>query len=182
MTTFLQTASIGTGSVLPDDLSFCIGKKTLVKFILEAIDDLDVGCLGRQAVEPAAPEFERAMMLTLLTYCYATGVFSALDIELGTQHDRMIRYLCARAYPEGCAIRSFRRYHREMIGQCLTTVLRRVWELRFRGEDAEPIHGVCYLGRSLARWINLDVIPNFTKEAEQRIARAVRVDSMAMDV
>src|ERR1041385_2788330 len=109
MTTDLQSGSIRSGSFLPDDLSFCIGKKTLVKFILDAIKALGVSDLGRGAVESPAPGFEPAMMMTLLTYCYATGVFGAVDIELATQHDRMIHYLCARAYPDCCVIRSFRR-------------------------------------------------------------------------
>ena len=182
MTTHLQSGPIRNESLLPDDLSYCIGKKTLVKFILEAIEDLDASRPGRETVEPAAPDFEPAMMVTLLTYCYATGVFGALDIELSTRHDRMIHYLCARAYPDCYVIRSFRRYHRDMIAQCLTAVLRRVWELRFRGEDAEPMQGVCSLGRSLGQWADLKSTPNFKSDAERRIARAVRADSMAMDV
>jgi len=79
-------------------------------------------------------------------------------------------------------LRSFRRYHREIITRCLTAVLRRVWELRFCGEDAEPIHGPGYLGWSLGRWIDLNSSPDFAREAGQRIERAARADSMAMDV
>jgi len=84
--------------------------------------------------------------------------------------------------PDLCVIRSFRRYHRERIARCLRAVLRRVWELRFCGEDAEPIQGAGYPGCSLGRWIDLSSTPDFAREAGQRIERAIRADSMAMDV
>ena len=168
--------------MLPDDLSLYIGKKTLVKFILEAFEEPKAPLPRRAAAERVEAKLQPAMMVTLLTYCYATGIYGAVEIQLGIQHDTMIRYICARNYPDLCVIRSFRRYHREVIRQCLTAVMRRVWELRFCGEDAEPIHGAGYLFCSLGRWIDLNSTPDFAREAGQRIERAVRADSMAMDV
>ena len=121
------------------------------------------------------------MMLTLLTYCYATGVYASADIELNMQHDQMIRYLCAKNYLDSPVLREFRRYSRDRIKECLATVLRRVWELRFCDEDACPLAAASYPGASFGRWLNMRPTPDFAAEAEQRIVRAVRADSMAMD-
>jgi len=97
------------------------------------------------------------------------------------QHDRMICYLCAKNYLNLPVLREFRRYSRDRIKECLATVLRRVWELRFCDEDACPMAAASDPGASFGRWLNRRSTPDFTAEAEQRIVRAVRADSMAMD-
>ena len=111
----------------------------------------------------------------------ATGVYASTDIELSMQHDRMIRYLCAKNYLNLPVLREFRRYSRDRIKECLASVLRRVWELRFCDEDACPRAAASYPGVSFGGWLNMTPTPDFTTEAEQRIVRAVRADSMAMD-
>ena len=176
MTMILQTNPLREGPALPDDLSLYIGKKTLVLWILDILDDLNLRRPG------AANEinFSRpAVMITLLTYCYATGLYGSEEVQLASQHDSMIRYLCARSYPDPSEIRTFRRYNRERIAEGLAGVLRRVWEIRFWAEDAVPIgHG---RGTSLAGRMGVKATPNFRLEAERRIARAVRMDCMALD-
>ena len=182
MTTALENNTVLDGGFLPDDLSLYIGKKTLAKLILEGIEDLDALAPGDEESRSWNQNFRPAMMLTLLAYCYATGVYGSADIQLATQHDQMIRYLCAGDYPDLCLIRSFRRYNHERITRCLSGVLRRVWELRFCGEDAVPISRVSGSGSAPVRWTGVRAALDFRQEAEQRIVRAVRADSMAMDV
>ena len=181
MTTSAQAKPLGDGFILPNDLSVYIGKKTLVKLILDAIEGLNARTTAREAGATGNPDFQPAMMLTLLTYCYATGVYGSTDIELNMQHDRMICYLCAKNYLNLPVLREFRRYSRDRIKECLATVLRRVWELRFCDEDAYTMVAASGLGVSFGRWLNMRPTPDFTAEAEQRIVRAVRADSMAMD-
>ncbi|SRR6266566_5129146 len=181
MTTIAQANPVRDGFILPDDLSVYIGKKTLVKLILDAIEGLNARAYGSGAPATGSPEFQPALMLTLLTYCYATGVYASTDIELSTQNDQMMRYLCARSDLNLPVLREFRRYSRDRIKECLATVLRRVWELRFCDEDACPMAAASYPGVSFSRWLNMRPTPDFTTEAEQRIVRAVRADSMAMD-
>ena len=181
MTTSAQAKPLGDGFILPNDLSVYIGKKTLVKLILDAIEGLNARTAAREAGATGNPDFQPAMMLTLLTYCYATGVYGSTDIELNMQHDRMICYLCAKNYLNLPVLREFRRYSRDRIKECLATALRRVWELRFCDEDACPMAAASYLGVSFGWWLSMRPTPDFTAEAEQRIVRAVRADSMAMD-
>ena len=176
-----QIDSAREGFILPDDLSVYIGKKTLVKLILDAIEGLNARASECEATASGKQEFQPALMLTLLTYCYATGVYASTDIELSMQHDRMIRYLCAKNYLNLPVLREFRRYSRDRIKECLASVLRRVWELRFCDEDACPMAAASYLGVSFGWWLSMRPTPDFTAEAEQRIVRAVRADSMAMD-
>ena len=181
MTTIAQTCPVRGGFILPDDLSVYIGKKTLVKLILDAIEGLRARAARCESPASGHPEFQPAMLLTLLTYCYATGVYASTDIELGMQHDQMIRYLCAKNHLNLPMLREFRRYSRDRIKDCLAIVLQRVWELRFCDEDACPMPAAANPGASFGRWLDLRPTPDFEAEAEQRIVRAVRADSMAMD-
>src|SRR5438876_4416456 len=178
MTMIAQIDSAREGFILPDDLSVYIGKKTLVKLILDAIEGLNARASECEATASGKQEFQPALMLTLLTYCYATGVYASTDIELSTQHDQMIRYLCTKNYLNLPALREFRRYSRDRIKECLATVLRRVWDLRFCDVDACPVAGASDLGVSFGHWLKTIATPDFTAEAEQRIIRAVRADSM----
>ena len=180
MTTIAQSHVAREGFILPGDLSGYIGKKTLVKLILEAIEGLTARTSGCGADGAGNPELQPAMMLTLLTYCYATGIYASSDIEFGLQHDQMIRYLCAKNHVSSAVLLEFRRYSRDRIKECLATVLQRVWELRFRDEDAGPMRDAPYAGFSFGRRLNKR-IPDFMAQAEQRIVRAVQADSMAMD-
>lgn len=176
-----QTSTVREGFILPDDLSVYIGKKTLVKLILDAIEDLNAPASACESVAAGNSKFQPAMMLTLLTYCYATGVFASTEIELSTQHDQMIRYLCAQNSLNLPVLLEFRRYSRDRIKECLATVLRRVWELRFCDADACPVAAAAYPAVAFGWWPNLRPTPDFAAEAEQRIVHAVRADSMAMD-
>jgi transposase len=181
MTTTARANPIREGFLLPDDLSVFIGKKTLVKLILEAIEDFDLRTIEGGTGGPGTAGVPSASVLTFLAYCYSTGVYSSTDIEFSMHHDRMMRYLCANNYLTLPALREFRRYNRDRIQSCLATVLRRVWELRFWGEDARPVAMPCYPEASFARWLKVRPPPDFGAEAEQRIEWAVRADSMALD-
>jgi transposase len=181
MTTIAQSNSAREGLILPDDLSVYIGKKTLVKLILDSIEGLNTPESGCGVSATVGPGFQPAMMLTLLTYCYATGVYAATDIEISMQQDQMVRYLCAKNYLNLPGLLEFRRYSRDRIKECLASVLRRVWELRFCDEDACLRAGASYMEANIGRWLNMRPSPDFMAEAERRIVRAVRADSMAMD-
>jgi hypothetical protein len=119
------------------------------------------------------------MMMTLLSYCYATGVFGSGDIEQNLQADPMTRYLCARTYPDLDAIRMFRRHHGTQIRRCLATVFRQAWQLRFLSDSSA---GAAQSGFEAQFAIQPPEYPDFELEAELRLERAIRADSMALDV
>lgn len=180
------TRNVGFNAVreaLPDDLSLYVGKKTLVKLILETVQAVygERVAYERFALDNAG--FQKSMMLTLVAYCYATGVYGSGEIEHNIQRDAMTRYLCARTYPDVDAIRSFRRHHRMEIKSCLTGLFLSVWKVRFSEEaDDESVSGGSYSTLSIGRWLDLPPTPDFEREAEARLVRSIRADSMALDV
>src|SRR5262245_46550195 len=98
-------------------------------------------CLALEAVQAhqseAIPGSDRdgrrhsgAMLLTLLTYCYAVGIYGSQDIEVRAKNDRTVRYLCANNVPDWNSIRAFRRRNRLLVQGCLASLLSlaRAWE------------------------------------------------------
>src|SRR5256885_9036334 len=100
MTSTWQINPAGKGRFLPDDLSLYIGKKTLVKLVLEAMEEINARNTEREGRKSHSVAFQSVMMLTLLAYCYATAAYGSIDIQLGIQGDQMVRSLCAGDYPD----------------------------------------------------------------------------------
>src|SRR5204862_7041721 len=98
MTTNAQAKPVWDGFILPDDLSVYIGKRTLVKLILDAVEGLNARAAGHETTATGTPGFQPVRMLTLLTYCYANGVYASTDNELSIQRDHMVGYLCSTNY------------------------------------------------------------------------------------
>lgn len=159
----------GPGGV-SEDLSRLLGARTLVRLVLEAVqtvewDDPNTAPRGIPGCRPQ-------MMLTLLTYCYAAGYYGSQDIEWATQHDKTVRYICARTFPDWRAIRRFRRANREAVRNCLVRVFREVWALRCAEAGQDPEVG--------AR-IELDLARRIESTVQERLELAVILDRVALE-
>ena len=111
----------------PRDLRQALGDDILLKLALDAVQSLNPERLntaisGKDKLRPQ-------MMLTLLSFCYATRLFGSRDIEWAARHDKTVRYICAHTFPEWRVIRHFRRHNRELVERCLTYVLKKAWIL-----------------------------------------------------
>jgi hypothetical protein len=109
----------------PTDLRLVLGERRLVTLALDAIQTLDWNSPNAPRIAPAGHRPQ--MMLTLLSCCYAAGICGSQDIEWSIENDRMVRYICARTYPDWLAIRGFRRRNREWLRHCLAYIFRRTW-------------------------------------------------------
>lgn len=117
------------------DLRQRVGANTLLRWCLEAplvISD-EAGHLARKNI----CGFRPAMMLTLLSFCYASGYYGSQDIASAISNDRTVRYICARTYPDAHAIRRFRRFCRAALDQALSHVLRQA-ALEMSGGEMTP--------------------------------------------
>ena len=117
----------------PPDLRQSLGEQILLKLALDAVQAVDqsrlnLAAAGEQKLRPQ-------MLLTLLTYCYAARIYGSREIERAARHDKTVRYICARQYPDWRALRHFRRHNRELLEQCLACVLKKTWILH-----VDPTH------------------------------------------
>lgn len=101
------------GLLLPTSLSEWLPEDHLAYFISDAVDALDLQAFharyegdGRRG-QP----FDPCMMVKILIYGYATGVFSSRKMARRLHEDVAFRMLCANNYPAHRTIREFRQLH-----------------------------------------------------------------------
>ncbi len=115
---------LGAGPAMmevPADLRIWVGDWGLVTMVLDSVQAEWPEAGGAQA--GCSDRLCKPMMLTLLTYCYAAGIYASEDIELAPGRSPQILYICAGQHPEADTIRQFRRANRAQLERCLARVL-----------------------------------------------------------
>jgi len=109
--------------LLPPDLREWVPEDDLVHFVIAAVDHLDTNALRVNARGTGSAQYPPHMMLALLIYCYANGVFSSRRIERATYRDIAVRYLTADTHPDHDTVAKFRRENFEAVAACFVKVL-----------------------------------------------------------
>lgn len=116
--------------LLPPDLREWVPDDDLVHFVVEAVDTLDTGVFKVNVRGSGSPQYPPHMMLSLLIYCYANGMFSSRRIERATYRDIAIRYLTGNTHPDHDTVATFRRENFEAVAACFVHVLEMAQELK----------------------------------------------------
>jgi transposase len=98
----------------------------LVFFVLSFVEQLDLSDIERrlQAKDPRGERpYSPVMMVGLLLYGYATGVFSSRRLQRATVEDVAFRVLAAGEHPHFTTINQFRADHREALSGLFVQVL-----------------------------------------------------------
>jgi transposase len=116
----------GQSFLLPPSPSEWLPEDHLVYFVLDLLEDMDLGLIEHalqakdaRGERPYAPR----MMLALLVYGYAVGVFSSRKIERATHEDVAFRVLAAGEHPHFTTINDFRLRHRNAFADLFQQVL-----------------------------------------------------------
>jgi transposase len=116
--------------LLPPDLREWVGKDDLVHFIVEAVERVDIGAFKVNWRGHGTAQYHPRMMLALLIYCYANGIFSSRRIERATRRDVAVRFNAADTHPDHDTIAAFRRENLEAFGIAFAQVLEMARELK----------------------------------------------------
>ena len=112
-----------TQFLLPPDMRQWVPKDHLVHFIMDAVEELDVRAARVNQRGTGDEQYPPAMMLGLLVYCYASGVFSSRMIERMTYENVAVRMLCADTHPDHDTICAFRRNNGKLLAEGFAQVL-----------------------------------------------------------
>jgi transposase len=112
-----------TALLLPPDLRDWVPADHLVHFIIDAIDQIDVSAAQVNERGSGSEQYPPGMMLGLLTFSYATGVFASRRIEQSTYDHVAVRLLCADTHPDHDTICTFRRQNRTLVARCFAQLL-----------------------------------------------------------
>jgi len=86
----------------------------LARFVVDVVSALDLDAIYasyREKDGRGQPAYAPEMMVRLLLYGYATGVYSSRKIETRTYEDVAFRYLAGDRHPDHATLAEFRKRH-----------------------------------------------------------------------
>jgi len=112
-----------TGFLLPPSVDEWLPERHLARFVVEVIDGLDLrGMIGSYRGSGEA-SYHPKLLLGLLVYGYATGVFSSRKLERATYDSVAFRFIAANDHPDHDTIAVFRRRFLKQIEALFVQVL-----------------------------------------------------------
>src|SRR2546423_1894163 len=109
MSRTFKTVSYEQALDLTVRLGDCLPPEHLARFVVDSVALLDLSSLyahyGSRGGEPCAPE----VLLGLLFYGYATGMFSSRKIERATYEAVPFRFIAGNQHPDHDTLATFRR-------------------------------------------------------------------------
>ena len=95
--------------LLPPDLKAWVPDDDLVHFIVAAVERVPIGAFRTGSQPGGKAQYHPQLMLALLVYSYANGIFSSRRIERATYRDIAVRFVAANLHPDHDTIAVFRR-------------------------------------------------------------------------
>lgn len=98
--------------LLPPDMKDWLPADDLAHFIIAAAERVSMAAFQVNDRNSGKPQYHPRMMLALLVYAYANGLFSSRRIERATHRDLGVRFVTANTHPDHDTIAVFRRQNR----------------------------------------------------------------------
>lgn len=95
--------------LLPPSLQDWLPEDHLARFVVEIVGQLDLRALKAAYTGRGSQPYNPEMLLALLFYGYATGVFSSRKLERSTYDSVAFRFIAANAHPDHDTIAVFRK-------------------------------------------------------------------------
>jgi len=125
------TIDYDTPLILPPNLREWVPAGHLAHFILDVVEGMDVRQVRVNERGTGSEEYPPRMLLALLLYCYATGVFSSRRIEQATWDNVPVRMISGDTHPDHTTISTFRRENQGLLQETFVRVLELAQELKF---------------------------------------------------
>jgi transposase len=104
--------------LLPPSLQEWLPENHLARFVADIVAKLDLSSLRAKYAGRGYEAYQPEMMVALLFYGYATGVFSSRKLERATYDSVAFRYIAANQHPEHDTIATFRRRFLPEVQSC----------------------------------------------------------------
>jgi len=95
----------------------------LARFIVDIVDQLDLKAMERAYGASGSAPFHPALLLSILVYGYATGVFSSRKLENATYDSIAFRFVAADEHPDHDTLNTFRKRFLKEIEALMMQVL-----------------------------------------------------------
>ena len=98
-----------TGFLMPPSVDEWLPPRHLARFVVEVISGLDLRAMIGSYRGSGEASYHPALLLGLIIYGYATGVFSSRQLERATYDSVAFRFIAANQHPDHDTIATFRR-------------------------------------------------------------------------
>jgi transposase len=155
-----------------------------VRFILEAVEALNLQAFKVNDRGTGSPQYPPSLLLSLLIYCYANGLFSSRQIERATHENLPIRFLCANTHPDHDTLCTFRRENHALFKSAFVQVLELAHRLKVLkvgtitvDHDGTKIQANASKHSAVSYERAGEMIQQLDREVEQLMAKAEAADS-----
>lgn len=168
--------------LLPPDLREWVAEDDMVHFVIASVEAMRLSTLKVNRRGSGSEQYPPRMMLALLIYGYANGIFSSRRIERATYRDVSVRYLTADTHPDHDTICAFRRENFEAVAQAFVEVLKLAKEMGVLRVGTVSVDGT-HIGASASKDRNVRYDRAGELEAQLRLdiaqlmAQAERADA-----
>src|SRR5258706_15487414 len=95
-----RTIDRQTGFLLPPSVDEWLPEKHLARFVVEVIDGMDLRAMSGSYRGSGSASYHPRMLLGILVYGYATGIFSSRKLERATYDSVAFRFIAANDHPD----------------------------------------------------------------------------------
>jgi len=98
-----------TPYLLPPSVEDWLPERHLARYVVEVIEGLDVSAMSGAYRGSGSASYHPRLLLAILIYGYATGVFSSRKLERATYDSVAFRFVAANEHPDHDTIAAFRK-------------------------------------------------------------------------
>jgi transposase len=109
--------------LFPPSMNDWLPEHHLARFIVEIVEQLDLKPMERAYGTSGSAPFHPALLLSILVYGYATGVFSSRKLENATYDSVAFRFVAADEHPDHDTLNTFRKRFLKEIEALMVQVL-----------------------------------------------------------
>ncbi|HSO94163.1 MAG TPA: IS1182 family transposase [Candidatus Dormibacteraeota bacterium] len=118
-----------TGFLMPPSVDDWLPERHLARFVVEVIASLDLRAMTGRYRGSGEASYHPAVLLGILIYGYATGVFSSRKLERASYDSVAFRFVAANQHPDHDTIAAFRRRFLKPIEALFVEVLQLAREM-----------------------------------------------------
>jgi transposase len=112
-----------TGFLMPPSVDEWLPQRHLARFVVEVIAGLDLRAMTGSYRGSGEASYHPQLLLGIIVYGYATGVFSSRKLERATYDSVAFRFIAANEHPDHDTIAAFRRRFLPQIEELFVQVL-----------------------------------------------------------
>ena len=173
----MLNVKVSLGDALPPD--------HLARFIVDVISQLDLSPVYQQYSEEGAPAYAPELLLGLIVYGYATGVFSSRKIERATHESLPFRFIAGNMHPDHDTVANFRKQFLGEIQELFVQVLLVAQEVGYLSLgnislDGSKIHADASKSKAVSYKRLLAIEAHLQAQVAELFALAETADSKAV--